>query len=291
MIHNVQIYIIKTGGSILRLPVANKLINGPLKPIYRKVSHASIRNPVISNGLSYYYNPDDRGLAFELFEGNYEKETMEVFKNLVHSGMTVVDLGANIGYYAINAAQIVGNNGRVYAFEPNTPTYQILVRNVMANKYDAIITPIPKAAWSEKATLSFWIDEKDSGSSSVFGALNRQKTDRVEAVSMDDFFKEQGWPNVDVIKMDIEGAEKAALRGMREVIHRNEGIKLIMEFNARIQKEIGLKNDELTDELIGIGFRKISIIKNGLYPINIPEDVPLLMKIAGNEFVNLLCEK
>ena len=284
-------YLYKIGELIPRLPLVNKFLEPPLTALFRKIRHAYLPNPVTTNDFTFYYCPDDTSLAFQLFRGDYEKETMVVFKSLVRSGMTVVDLGANIGYYAINAARLVGSVGRVYAFEPNAPIYQILLKNVTANKCDNIIISVPKAAWSENAVLSFWNDAKDPGSSSVFRTHHHQQTNRVDAIKLDDFFKQKDWPDVHVIKMDIEGAEKAALQGMRGLIERNQDIKLIMEFNPGIQKGIGMKYNELIDELIEIGFRKISVIKNGLHPMNIPDDIHSLVKIAGTHFVNVLCEK
>jgi len=113
----------------------------------------------------------------------------------------------------------------------------------------------------------------------------------VETTSLDNFFEGEGWPSVKVIKMDIEGAEKAALEGMRQLVARNLSLKLIMEFSPGTQVGAGVSPDELFSILTEIGFTKFFAIRSSLEPLNIPQDIPHLVQMAGGGYVNLLCEK
>jgi hypothetical protein len=113
----------------------------------------------------------------------------------------------------------------------------------------------------------------------------------VETITLDDFFAGEGWPPVHLIKMDIEGAEKLALEGMMELSARNPDLKLILEFSPGTQRAASVTPEELFDTLATLGFRKFFAIKGGLQPLAIPEDIPRLVRLAGDGYVNLLCEK
>jgi len=82
---------------------------------------------------------------WKLREGRYERFTMQLFKEALAPGMVVCDIGAHIGIYSLLAAQHVGREGRVYAFEPDPRTFPYLVRNIEQNGFSNIIIPIKKA--------------------------------------------------------------------------------------------------------------------------------------------------
>ena len=72
--------------------------------------------------------------------GYWEKYETELFKKVVKEGMTVVDIGAHIGYYTLIAANLAGKKGKVYAFEPEAENYSLLVKNIKVNGYQNIVT-------------------------------------------------------------------------------------------------------------------------------------------------------
>jgi len=93
----------------------------------------------------YFYTNDKHGMTAQLFMGgHYEKYETNLFKRVVSEGMTVVDLGANIGYYTLLAAKLVGRKGKVFAFEPGPDNFSLLLKNIEANGYDNVI-PVQKS--------------------------------------------------------------------------------------------------------------------------------------------------
>jgi len=138
-----------------------------------------------------------------LMTGIWEKDVTDLFKRIVKEGMTVVDIGANIGYYTLLAADLVGKKGRVFAFEPDPHIYSLLVKNVEANGYKNVI-PVNKAVSNKVGTAELFLNPSNKDDHRLCKSYNGQEHVNVEVVTLDNFFKAYN-PRVDVIKMDIEG--------------------------------------------------------------------------------------
>ncbi len=113
----------------------------------------------------------------------------------------------------------------------------------------------------------------------------------METTTLDGFFAAEGWPPVHLIKMDIEGAEKLALEGMRKLVARAPNLKLIMEFAPVVQRAAGVSSEELFDTLSSLGFQKFSVIRHSLEGLSMPDDITRLVRMLGDSHINLLCEK
>jgi hypothetical protein len=113
----------------------------------------------------------------------------------------------------------------------------------------------------------------------------------IEATTLDEFFGQAGWPAVHTMKMDIEGSEKAALEGMRELSVRNPRLRLIVEFSSRNLDAANVPPEGLFGVLQDLGFTQISVIAKNLVPLKTPEDVLRAAPKARQFYVNLLCEK
>jgi FkbM family methyltransferase len=153
----------------------------------------------------------------------------ELFQRATKPSMTVLDVGANLGYYTLLAAREVGQSGRVFAFEPDPRTLASLRNNIRRNSFENV-TVVPKAASDGANACDFYLSDTASHS-----GLSRSMDPRsiigittVETVAIDDVL---GETTVGVIKMDIEGAEPAALRGMQHILARNPSACLFVEFN------------------------------------------------------------
>ena len=97
-------------------------------------------------GSKMYLNPRVKGpmrVAFRSYirSRGKEKLTTQLFKEVVKGGYTVLDIGANIGYFTLLAARLVGKKGKVYAFEPEPRNYSMLLRNVTLNEYENVPGP------------------------------------------------------------------------------------------------------------------------------------------------------
>lgn len=241
---------------------------------------------VITAGNNWLYLPKRSVMASAiLLHGGYEPATTSVFQELVQPGMTVVDAGAHVGYFTLLAAGLVGETGRVYAFEPEPENYALLVKNVEVNGYRNVVC-LQRAVSNKPGDAKLFVG-RDSGGHSLYPPVRRVTTwgIPIETTSLDDFFRKEGWPPVHLIKMDIEGAEWFALEGMREVVRQSNNLKLIVEFFPDHIRAAGVEPAALLNRLQHMGFsiRVIDEVK-GLQPL----DVPRLLRHSQR---NLLCER
>jgi FkbM family methyltransferase len=163
--------------------------------------------------------------------GWYVDETfdIEIFRKYVREGMTVLDLGANVGFYTFLARSIIGGRGRVFAFEPYPRNSELIRASIKENKYNNVT--LEEAAVSDKSgKVSLYLSPDASSENSLLN-LNFQKLITVNAVTLDDYF-EKNVDNIEVdfIKMDIEGSEYRAFRGMSKLLRYNERMTLMLEF-------------------------------------------------------------
>ena len=257
---------------------------------------ASVPNPMMTQGLTIYWDREDPLIVPELAAGIYESDTRLLVESSLGPGMTMLDLGAHVGFFSLIASRCVGSSGKVYAFEPQPEVYDVLVRNIKANGLGSTITPIRKAVSNGIGAAVLLLATEGSGGASLYRipGTNPSETVVVETTTLDAFLAAEGWPRVHLIKMDIEGAEKAALEGMKQLAIRNLAFKLIIEFAPLVQAAAEVTSEELFAALSALGFRKFSAIVGDLHPLDIPQDIPRLTRMAcmaRNPYVNLLCER
>lgn len=150
--------------------------------------------------------------------GGYEDREVELFAAAIGPGMTVADVGANIGVYTLVAAREAGATGRVYAFEPDPANFDLLTRNVALNGYSNVVA-VRAAVSSRTGTTRLFRDAANLGLHSLD---ERNVTEGVEpipvrTVCLDDFTEEQG-RRIDVLKLDVQGAEALVLAGARHAL-------------------------------------------------------------------------
>jgi FkbM family methyltransferase len=245
---------------------------------------------------------DDVLMYVPMFGGSYtitsyfwkrhEPYTGELFKATVNPGDVVVDLGASIGYYTLIAARLVGSSGRVYAFEPNPDIYCLLQKSVNLNKYHHVF-PVQKAVGDRNGSICFF-RSFFSAESSIYHHDHfkdrKPKPIEVQCVSLDSYLEEK---SVDVIKMDIEGAEMAALNGMQRIIAQNDRLRLFTEFNPVALEAGGVHPEEFLRRLLVLGFRTFAILEEEKQLEEITESTQYnqYKRYLRNGECNLLCVK
>lgn len=137
-------------------------------------------------------------------------------------GDIVIDGGAFDGFFTFYAAEIVGDEGKVIAFEPNQTHFKTLVKQKLKKKYDNVIL-INKGLWCEEGL--FKLKTKSSGeymeASFYFDKDNESKIMTVSVTSLDQELRKIRIEKVDYIKMDIEGAEIEAIKGAKNLLKNN----------------------------------------------------------------------
>jgi FkbM family methyltransferase len=165
-----------------------------------------------------------------LMEGNWEMWITKVFQQLVRPGMTVVDVGANVGYYTMIGAAGVGFEGRVHAVEADPNTFGILEKNIDVNGYGSIVRAHSCAASDARGELTLYQFRNHHGSNNVFADAAADSRIvagvKVPAVPLDELIPEP----VDVMKIDAEGSEPLIFEGMQQLLKRSPRIRILMEF-------------------------------------------------------------
>lgn len=273
---------------LTRFPCVDRAIGDPLRLLTRrwegKIVHHALANPLQVEGHLIFHLPEDAAFVSRLKLNAYEREVYNQILRILHVGMTMVDVGAHIGWYSLVAARVVGPNGRVYAFEAVPHTAETLQKNISINKYENIEL-IQNAVGNTVGKLPFYIDKSFSSSSSLFPINHELNAVEVETTTLDQFFQEEDWPPVHLVKLDIEGAEKLALDGMQELSRRNSSLKVIVEVNLR-----KFSLEELIDSLKGCGFYRFYALELGKTVV-MPRDIPHILCASRSITVNLFCEK
>jgi FkbM family methyltransferase len=182
-----------------------------------------------------YARPNDflSGAAI-IQQKQYEPHVTAELRRLLQPGMVLVDLGANVGYFTLLAATLVGPQGKVIAFEPNPETCVLLRQSIAVNGLSQV--ELHPYAAAEKAQ-TFTLEAPGGGSNGrivEFSAEARARPSlftQIEAVALDDFLAAES--RIDVIKMDIEGAEARAVQGMGQLIRRHRPV-LLLEFSPSL---------------------------------------------------------
>jgi FkbM family methyltransferase len=220
----------------------------------------------------------------------YEPLETDLFKKEIRPGDIVLDIGANIGYYTLIAARLVGSEGRVYAFEPDPTNFQLLQKNIQANGYQNI-RPLNRAVSSRAGEVSLYLNPSNRGDHRIYDSGDGRTSVKVQTLRLDDFFKPLE-KKVHFIKMDIQGAEFAALTGMKGLIRKSNGLKLVTEFSPGALQTAGAKPARYLQDLLSLGFRLFEISEKGksIHPVT---SAQLLNRPWGGaeEYTNLYCVK
>lgn len=204
-------------------------------------------------------------LGFSIVNGHFEGDETAFALKTIKRGWTVLDVGANIGYFSTIFAALVGNSGRVIAFEPVSDTFLKLKAAISLNGFESIIDARPAAASNAagQCQIAYGLNSANMGGvriSPMGSATFEQVKEVADTVRIDDAVAQRP---VHFIKMDVEGAEGLALDGAHEVISRNKPIMMI-EFNSvHLAQVSNLTPLQLYDKIVAFGYMSSRIAAYG----------------------------
>jgi FkbM family methyltransferase len=220
-----------------------------------------------------------------LMHGEWEPEETELVKKLIKPGDVFVDVGANLGYYSLIAARAGASH--VYAFEAQPSTYELLGKNVIINWMTKFITCENLAVYSHRTDLEFFVRNRYPGNSSL-GFTPADQLEKwfdtatpvkVHTVSIDDYFADKP-EKIDLIKVDVEGAEPAVFEGARRTLTRNRDIRILCEWSPDQMATARQDPAHLVEIWSELGFRA-HVLHTGL------NEVPLRSLLSAG-YQNLL---
>lgn len=215
-----------------------------LKPWFEKwiASDGGLRS-VLPGGEVVDVSPEARYMT-------WNPEEYHAFRASVRPGDVVLEAGANVGAYSMLFGQWVGSTGHVFAFEPDPIAHKRLLRHIQLNGLADRVTAVPSAIANDGVTRIRFALFESSGISRLAsdGEEPGTRIQDVDAVSIDAFCDQNGQsPNF--IKIDIEGAELAALRGARATIARaSDRLQLFVEMHPHLWPRLGVTAADIQRE-------------------------------------------
>ncbi|MTI75004.1 MAG: FkbM family methyltransferase [Stenotrophomonas sp.] len=219
--------------------------------------------------------------------GYYNENIAHLLNTLLKPGMTVLDVGANIGEISLLSAKRVGDQGKVYAFEPVTAIAQQLARHVQMNQFkqiDVEYFALGDAIEDNRIIYTSCGQEssdENNGLGSLYGGEGATPLQRIQMTTLDAWLQARpSIQRVDLIKIDIEGAELACLRGAKECLQRFKP-SIIVEIQDFSAARAGYSPTDILDLLSNLGYTFHQIGPNGSLRSLTPANL--------RDFQNVLC--
>jgi len=186
----------------------------------------------------------EQSIDREIALGVFEPETTRLVNKIVKPGMTVIDVGANLGYYTIMFASLVGNSGKVFAFEPVKQYYEKLLWHVEANGFRNHVAAFNCGLSDNENRISIGVA---SSGATVHWVSDDPPTrcEEIQLHPLDEIIRKNSIEKIDLIKIDIDGHEPFFFRGARDFFQKNLPILLVEFAQLNLEKAgedvIGLK--------------------------------------------------
>ncbi len=231
-----------------------------LEPLYRLLFH-SVRphgiTQISTKEFPLFINAEGGGLHRVLLEqGVYEPETAEAMRALLKPGMVMVDIGSNIGYFSVLCGKIVGPQGRILCFEPSKENLDLLRRNIHLHGLCDRTTIVPSCVGAKSENVTLHLDSTNQGNHSLSATniVQEQGAVTVPCTTLDTYLTLYPLPRIDLIKMDVQGAELQVLHGAMRTLKTYPTVRMIIEFWPFGLRNTGADPEEVLQILREAGF-------------------------------------
>jgi FkbM family methyltransferase len=237
----------------------------------RDYAHTNDRTIVIKElgagdgSVRLFVDLADHVIGLNIVRGTYERDEIDWLRRVLKPGDIALDVGAHIGFFAVQMASMVGPSGRVYAFEPFDANVDLLERSVTENRFAdrVIVTRAAVGAASGSAMLTFPVETLNSGGAYLLrdgtAALAGNLEQNVPVVALDEL--ELPHP-VRFIKMDVEGAEPLVLKGAERLLRCDRPVILSELHPTQLQRASGMIADEFLAQVRGFEYRATDLSGN-----------------------------
>lgn len=214
----------------------------------------------------------------------FEPDETDLCKSLISKGDSCLDIGANIGYYTALFTNLVGLKGQIISFEPDLDNFNLLEKNCLSDISAGIVT-IHKVALGEENTQAALYKSKDNhGMHRLYSSVCCSDiSTEVQVVRGDDLLDQE----IDFLKIDIEGYEFSALKGLENTILNSKNIKILSEFSPLSIKEAGFSPITLINMLLNMKLIPFELKSNSWHQLNSKELLSSL-DLIENIDINLL---
>lgn len=223
-------------------------------------------------------------VIYPYFKRRQDKQEIALMKKYIRTGDVVLDIGANIGFYTKILSELVGESGKVYAFEPDNTNYGYLMKNAGHLKNVVFFN---KAVSDKTGKITLYHSDLLNVDHKTYATENYTSTTEIDCVAIDDVVPGH---KVDFIKIDIQGFEYFAFKGMENVFAKMENLKIVTEFYPYGIKKSGVSSTDFINLLLQYNFKISTIEEQGLVSFNM-ENIALYENKEKDTYLNLFLMK
>jgi len=246
--------------------LGNELGRPNINPVWTPTRNEKITRPYyylgknwaltqLSNGLPFFVNTDDHGIStWIILGGTWENFVDDVLCAYAQPGMTVLDIGANLGYYTIKLADRIGPQGHLHAFEPNPELAPFVRENININGFRDRCSFYEVAASDVTGANILVFEYSNMGGGGFAAPAPDKRRAEVQLRRLDDILN--GVALVDLVKIDVEGHEPYVLRGAKRLIERSAHCAYMLE----IALDTWLPHGPIEDQIAALGEGKILFV-------------------------------
>jgi len=245
---------------------------------------------VLPYGSLYLAYGDGMGFMF-FFKRPYEENERKFVQKFLKLGMTFFDVGANQGFYTLLAAKQVGQDGKVFSFEPVPSQIKKLRKNIKINRFRNVTTE-PLAIGSKSGRLNMYVcSNGDEALSSLRvpakDAYSPKEIINVQVTTLDDYVDESKILSVDFIKIDVEGGELEVLKGAAGIL-KNMRPVIMCEVQDKRTAQWGYRASDICKFVDQYDYSWFDVVENGLLKISGQKDKH---DISGENLIAIPKEK
>ena len=222
-------------------------------------------------------------IMYQFFKERQDAFEIDLIKKVVKPNATVIDIGANIGFYSEILSKIVGANGSVHCFEPDITNFNYLQKRCASL---ANVTMNKKAIADTSQNIKIYTSKKLNVDHRTYKPDEFDTEIDIEAISLDEYLSGK---SVDFIKMDIQGFEMAAVKGMLNTL-RNNNLKMLSEFWPYGMKKAGSSVMEYFTLLKQLQFTIYLIKDKTLIELTV-DDVNTFSDLPEHIYMNIFVSK
>lgn len=217
-----------------------------------------------------------------------EKREVQYFQEHITPGMIIIDIGANVGFYTRLFSELVGDHGRVVAFEPDPLSFQIL-RKRLRGKTNTTLEQLALA--DREGEIMLRISKTNRADNRIHPHEGNVKTEETVVLlqTLDRYCESQSMTKIDAIKMDIQGAETKALRGMQNVLSTMKPQWMFIEFSPADLRSGGSSPEEFWSVLASYGYEPWEIDEKGKEKRI--EDTKMFSDRVGDDYTNVVLKR
>jgi FkbM family methyltransferase len=223
-------------------------------------------------------------VLYKLFKVKQDAEEINYLKKEIKSGDIVLDIGSNIGFYAAIISDLVGPQGMVHCFEPDRTNFKHL-SNVLSSRKNVVLNNVAVA--DKPGKINIYTSHRLNVDHRTYKPEQYDDSYTIDSISIDEYLGVNN--EVNFIKMDIQGFELSALKGMVNTLKRSKDLRILTEFWPYGLKSAGTSAAELIALINSIGYRSWILSGNGLSELN--HDNLDQVKVSENDYTNIILKK